>query len=287
MPFHWQLRHAAAAGVTFQVGDFQNAFAYTIGGLDNRFGLSLARTGRMAGTIGGVPFEVVPGRCGAMISPGIPGSSNMSSNYGTLNITIDAQALEAHLQTLTGRPMRGPLRFDLPIDFESPAGSTIQHLAFALTNEIGRQAASPLLINAVRDAFLTSLLTCLPHNHQEHLNPPPKDLSPRYLRKAEEFVKEHLDEPITLTLIAKEIGVSARSLQAAFQLHRGYSPMQFLKERRLELAHQRLLKATPGTTIAAIATTAGMDHLGRFSVDYKKRFGESPSQTLRRGCRRI
>jgi len=285
LPFHWQMRRVAADGVTCQVGDFQNAFTFSVEGLDNRFGLVLARTGHSAGDLRRARFEIILGRHGALISPGTPGVIETSSKYGTLNINIDAQALRKHLQGLTGRSVRGPLRFDVPIDLRSPAGATVYRIAIAFTIEVGRANASPLLISALRDALLTSILTCVQHNRSDCLNPRPTRLTPGYLRKAEEFMTEHLDEPITLISIAEEIGVSARALQVAFRAHRSYSPMQFLKERRLELAHQRLLEAAPGTTVAAIAMAAGMDHLGRFSLEYKKRFGESPSETLRRTFR--
>lgn len=283
--FHWQVRRAAIAGVTLQVGDFQNPFTFSVEGLDNRFGLLLARTGRASGDVAGASFELVPGRSGALVSPGMPGVIHCGFNYGTLNINIDAQALETHLRALTCRTIRDALRFDVPIDFLSPAGATVQRIALAFCHEVGRADGSPLMIAALRDAFFTSLLTCVPHNHCASLNPRPKILTPGCLRKAEEFVIGHLDKPITLTSIAEELGVSVRSLQTAFRAHRGQSPMQFLREQRLELARQRLLQAEPGMTVAAIATAAGMDHLGRFSVEYKKRFGENPSQTLGRRLR--
>jgi len=89
-------------------------------------------------------------------------------------------------------------------------------------------------------------------------------------------------EPITTADLARVAGVSARTVQTAFRDHRGCSPKEFLKERRLELAHLTLLAARPGATVTAIAHDCGLQHLGQFSVDYRRRFGESPSETLRR-----
>lgn len=63
--------------------------------------------------------------------------------------------------------------------------------------------------------------------------------------------------------------------------------MEFLRERRLLLAQQRLQAATPGTKIAEVAYSCGFGHLGRFSRDYFKRFGEKPSVTLDRTLQRI
>jgi AraC-like DNA-binding protein len=58
--------------------------------------------------------------------------------------------------------------------------------------------------------------------------------------------------------------------------------LSFLRERRFEVARARLL-ASSAATVTDVAVASGFEHLGRFSVEYKKRYGESPTQTLRRG----
>jgi len=71
-------------------------------------------------------------------------------------------------------------------------------------------------------------------------------------------------------------------LQAGFRAQRGQGPMAFLRARRFDLARAQLLSASPRDTITNIAGNCGFEHLGRFSVEYRKRYGESPSQTLGR-----
>jgi transcriptional regulator GlxA family with amidase domain len=200
-------------------------------------------------------------------------------------MAIDVPVLEEHLRSLTGEPLRGSFEFDPVVNLESPSGDSVLRIAETLAHEMNRPGCSPLLLAAMKDAFLTSVLTSLRHNRIERLLAPVKKAGPTYLRKAEEFMCAHLDDPLTLTSIAREAGISVRALQAAFQEIRGCSPMQFLKERRLEHARKRLLAATPGTTVAAVAIAAGIDHLGRFSSEYKKRFGETPSSTIRKRLR--
>jgi transcriptional regulator GlxA family with amidase domain len=60
--------------------------------------------------------------------------------------------------------------------------------------------------------------------------------------------------------------------------------MAYLRAIRLELARSELAHAgRKGGSVTGVANTCGIGHLSRFADDYQARFGESPSQTLRRG----
>jgi tetratricopeptide (TPR) repeat protein len=50
---------------------------------------------------------------------------------------------------------------------------------------------------------------------------------------------------------------------------------------RLSLARQRLLQGQDEATVTGIALASGFSQLGRFSLHYRKLFGELPSETLR------
>ena len=61
------------------------------------------------------------------------------------------------------------------------------------------------------------------------------------------------------------------------------SPMRYLKQLRLNRARMLLRKGSHEvTSVSECAHFAGFSHLGRFSADYRRTFGESPSQTLDR-----
>jgi transcriptional regulator GlxA family with amidase domain len=49
------------------------------------------------------------------------------------------------------------------------------------------------------------------------------------------------------------------------------------------MAHRLLAAPLPGQTITSVAYDCGFGHLGEFAQNYRSRFGESPSETLRRG----
>ena len=105
---------------------------------------------------------------------------------------------------------------------------------------------------------------------------------PNYLRRAEEFIAANLSDPPSLGEIARVADVSASTLTRSFRRRYGVSPMAFMKQRRFEMVRGQLLTARDeGKTVTVIATEYGFFQLGQFAVDYRKMFGESPSETLR------
>ncbi|MGC5171740.1 AraC family transcriptional regulator [Micromonospora sp. DT81.3] len=79
------------------------------------------------------------------------------------------------------------------------------------------------------------------------------------------------------------IGVPLRTLQEHVRAAAGTTPSALLRDARYRRAHE-LLAASDQTheSVTSIAQRCGFGHLGRFSVDYRARYGESPAQTLRR-----
>ncbi len=74
--------------------------------------------------------------------------------------------------------------------------------------------------------------------------------------------------------------VSERTLEYAFRERFGTTPAQFLKSRRLGQARNDILHARETKrSIVDIATTLGFWHHGHFCADYRRAFGETPSQT--------
>jgi transcriptional regulator GlxA family with amidase domain len=57
--------------------------------------------------------------------------------------------------------------------------------------------------------------------------------------------------------------------------------MRYLRNARLRQVRQTLLRADPGASVTEIAMGSGFTHMGRFSIAYRRRFDESPSQTLK------
>ncbi len=87
---------------------------------------------------------------------------------------------------------------------------------------------------------------------------------------------------ITVAIMAAEIGLSVRQLQASVAHHFGITPLELLRETRLRMVREELIAADPDAcTVSSIAYSLGFNHLGRFSHHYCIQFGGEPSETFR------
>lgn len=109
------------------------------------------------------------------------------------------------------------------------------------------------------------------------------DARGKVVARALEFIESRFAEPILLDDLCRHAGVGVRVLQRTFRERLDVSPTQYIKVRRLNAARRLLASgAPPETTVSEVALRCGYAHLGRFSVDYRSHFGESPRQSLRR-----
>jgi AraC family ethanolamine operon transcriptional activator len=102
----------------------------------------------------------------------------------------------------------------------------------------------------------------------------------RLVLGAEELMRSRLADPIGAVDLCRRLRVSDRTLRLAFRERYGMGPMGYLKCLRLN-AVRTALKADRHLTVAAAATAFGFHHLGNFAADYRRLFGEKPSDTVR------
>ena len=103
------------------------------------------------------------------------------------------------------------------------------------------------------------------------------------VRQAEDHLRSNLDGLVSITKLCAATGVSERTLRNAFDHVIGVPPNAYLRAVRLSRVRTELEQSSPSqSAITAVAMRWGFVHLSRFSQDYKRFFGELPSETLRR-----
>ncbi|MGX4599552.1 AraC family transcriptional regulator [Faecalimicrobium sp. JNUCC 81] len=94
-----------------------------------------------------------------------------------------------------------------------------------------------------------------------------------------EFIEENIKSDLTPELIANECGYSTFHFCRMFNIHQGISLMEYVKKRRLSLAATKLFE---GDRIIDIALDYGFDTHNGFSKAFKKEYGFSPTQYIKR-----
>jgi AraC family ethanolamine operon transcriptional activator len=107
----------------------------------------------------------------------------------------------------------------------------------------------------------------------------------RIVQLAIDYMRKNACEEIGILDVCAATHVSRRTLQYCFEERLNISPLQYLKALRLNQARRQLkhlmeLQVTHEhqNTIASVAALCGFNHASRFASDYKRMFGELPSQ---------
>ncbi|MEH0982491.1 AraC family transcriptional regulator [Micromonospora sp. CPCC 205556] len=200
----------------------------------------------------------------------------------------DRRAVHRELTRLLGRPVDGPVRFDVGMAMGTPAARAWLRGLHFLADELAQPTSASLLDHAqvagrFEQALIGKLLLAHRHTHTELLADPAPHPSPgRVVRRACALIRDHHGEALTVGDVAEALGVSVRTLQECFRRELRTTPTAYLRACRLDAVHQALRAAGPGASVTAVALRHGFAHLGRFAGEYRARFGESPSATLRR-----
>lgn len=137
-------------------------------------------------------------------------------------------------------------------------------------------------INAMLDAHVKELISNGPVERVSCS----RSRRARYLifRRAEDLMYANLRRHIYMHELCDAAGVSERALRYAFEELVGISPVRYLSMLRLCEACRSLSSADAGRkSVKSIALSCGLWDLSRFADNYRRVFGELPSETLMRG----
>lgn len=109
------------------------------------------------------------------------------------------------------------------------------------------------------------------------------------VRIACELIHSKLTEPLRLSELCRHSHLKIRSLEYGFREVTGLTPVAYIRSLRLNSVRRALQDNLPASkrSISEIAMDAGFWHLSQFSMDYRRMFGETPSDTRRRSLRQM
>ncbi|NYE23324.1 AraC-like DNA-binding protein [Pigmentiphaga litoralis] len=264
-------------GIGMGALNFGAAMQVDTGHLDDYYLLMFCLTGHADAHVDGQAVAVNQAR-GMICSPERPFAAMLSADCEQFMLRIDRATVAAH----TGA---NRLVFDRELDLDSAALQPwlAQLRAMATSPELLQCAMQNPKIAVELERLLICLLTT-GQRWSDEADLVTPTIAPRCVRKAESFIEERASDAIRLEDIAAAADVPVRTLLAGFRRFRDITPMQYLRDVRLGQARDLLRRAPAGSSVSAIALDCGFLHLGRFAQAYQQRFGESPSETLRRSC---
>jgi AraC-like DNA-binding protein len=256
------------------------------GSPDRHYVLFLPLRGCIEANAGGAGIVCNPHRAAIFCPASLPAAQlRHDVPAAALSVGLTQAAMARQLTALSGEPVHGSPVFAPEMDLTQGCGQSLaRYLLLAMADF--RQAEptpwTPIMISGFEDFIISKLLMSHPHNYATLLRRAEKPIAPRDVKRAIDFMQAQLGAPIRVADIAEASGIAGRTLFKHFQDYHGISPMRYLRNARFEKAREALIRAQPEESVTEIAMSWGFTHMGRFSVEYRKRFGESPSESLKR-----
>jgi len=156
--------------------------------------------------------------------------------------------------------------------------------AFLIAESAPQLLETASIRRSLEEAIFTSAVAAVDPPRERKAPDGPLISHHRVIKRVEDVLGDALDTPIYVGDLCKAAGVSERTLRNACQSLYRVSPIRLLHLRRLHQV-RRALRNDAQASVTEVALRFGFGNLGRFAVEYRELFGESPSRT-RGGKRR-
>ncbi len=201
--------------------------------------------------------------------------------FSMIGVVVNADLLNPLWERIYQTPLAPWLDKQTVLPVPADTARTLKALHLGALATLGTPMAPSAALTQLRDAVLMEWIEALPAEVNT------TDLKTSAARKrvvdrACDLMLSQTDEPLSILQLCSRIGASRRKLNYCFQDVLGITPVKYLRAVRLN-GVRRELKAVQDmrTGVQDVAARWGFWHLGQFSLDYKRQFGELPSATLR------
>jgi AraC-like DNA-binding protein len=215
----------------------------------------------------------------ATVNP--PDTPTLITRWSSACTIVGVRIDRDHLHRELGRVMARPdVRLPAQIDLRASAGAGWLRMVRAVHAEADDEGLwrNPIVAQQLSGALTSALvLAAIGEPDGDH-----QQIRPRIVTRVVDAVHADPSRAWTAADMADAAGVSVRRLQEGFREYVGMSPREYLNDVRLVRVNGEL--SDPGAVISVtdVAMKWGFTHTGRFAASYRRKYGESPSDTLRR-----
>jgi AraC-like DNA-binding protein len=237
------------------------------------YAVNMPVSGRLESVIG--HNELVATReCATIYPPDTPTCiRRWSESCRIVGVRFERDYLHREMSRLLSESAR---QLPAHLDLTEQAGANWLRLVRSLSAE-SVAAQHPLVREQLSGAITTGfVLAALPETDTGPGKP-----RPRIVKRVLDEMHNDPSRPWTAGEMAEVAGVSIRRLQEGFRDYVGASPRDCLTDIRLARVREDLARGAGGFTVTDVAVRWGFTHTGRFAAAYRRKYGESPSETLR------
>ncbi len=176
--------------------------------------------------------------------------------------------------------LRDPARF-CAMDFDGSHGAA-RFLLDYLGAVAGNIQQSEDAVRTLVGQHLVDLLAVALEGDERVLQSSRSSVKAGHLARVEQYLRRNLADPsMSAQEVAAACGISVRYLHYLFE-ETGWTVTQWIREHRLERAHEILLQAAGRVSIAQLAYQVGFNDHAQFSKAFRKKYDCTPSQLCRR-----
>ena len=280
--FHAVHRSSRQRGYSLNVVSYGSEVDIDPGELSSFFLVQIPLTGSASVRCGTDTALASPGRVASLLSPTLPTRMRWSDGCEKLIVLVERAAMQRQCEEMAGRAV-GDVEFATAIDTTSRAGrlllSHVSLMLEAIEADTGKHSDYLLHLG---ESLTSLLLTSLSHSQRVALDSAAVPAGSTVVARAEEWIRANIDRSFAVADVAEAAGASLRSLQAGLSRQRGTTLTKMIETVRLERFRSVLIDPGNRGSVTEIAGLVGLGHLGRAAAAYRRRYGETPSETLRR-----
>ncbi len=150
---------------------------------------------------------------------------------------------------------------------DQPLVGAVQRFLLALDSVFERKMLAPMYLREIVYRLLRSEQRTL------LLESPAREVQGNAITAAISFMKQEMQRPPSVRDLARVVNMSESGFAHMFKATTGVSPLQFLKQLRMEQARRLLLG---GSNVSEVADKVGYTSQSHFIAEFKRYFGKSP-----------
>lgn len=247
------------------------------------YSISLPIYGQQSLEMSGVRYAS-DANCGLIVSNNALQNLQIDQDCEKLQVVIPEQSLALVLSDLLQQPLLQPIVFEPQMNIQQSKAlalwwKNVENFV-AMKNLYAGFQGLELFAHDYENFMIKTLLLAQENNYSQALAALNGSEIPAHVMKVKQYLVEHADQAICADDLQRIAGVSKSKLYQEFQHHYASSPMQYLRQYRLQQVFQALNAfELQHMSISKLALDWGFNHLSRFSQEYRDCFGESPSET--------